>query len=123
MDDGLKDLIEELDDYGKARKGELAGMVLEAANRLREMRKEIIREKCRTMIIFNKRFTTGVEKMDLIHQSDVALEGGRREQYWDGYDAGAAAVLSAYNRAFNAFCEKCAAALAKEGIDMQGLRK
>ena len=42
MDDGLNDLIEELDDYGRARKGELAGMVLEAANRLREMRKEII---------------------------------------------------------------------------------
>lgn len=37
MDDGLKDLIQELRDYGNARKGELAGMMLEAANRLEEM--------------------------------------------------------------------------------------
>lgn len=37
MDKGLKDLIEELRDYGNARKGELAGMVLEAANRLEEL--------------------------------------------------------------------------------------
>lgn len=37
MDDGLNDLIEELEEYGRTRKGELAVMVLEAANRLREM--------------------------------------------------------------------------------------
>ena len=34
MDDGLKYFIQELRDYGNARKGELAGMMLEAANRL-----------------------------------------------------------------------------------------
>ena len=34
MDDGLKDFIEELREYGNARRGELAGMILEAANRL-----------------------------------------------------------------------------------------
>ena len=39
MDQGLKDLIDELREYGNARKGELAGMVLEAANRLEEMGK------------------------------------------------------------------------------------
>lgn len=37
MDDGLKDFIQELRDYGNARKGELAGMMLEAANRLEVM--------------------------------------------------------------------------------------
>ena len=34
MDNGLKDFIQELREYGNARKGELAGMMLEAANRL-----------------------------------------------------------------------------------------
>ena len=37
MDDGLKDFIQELRDYGNARRGDLAGMVLEAANRLEFM--------------------------------------------------------------------------------------
>ena len=37
MDEGLKDLIQELRDYGNARRGALAGMVLEAANRLEAM--------------------------------------------------------------------------------------
>ena len=37
MDDGLKDFIQQLRDYGNARKGELAGMLLEAANRLEEL--------------------------------------------------------------------------------------
>ena len=36
MDKGLKDLIKELRDYAAPRKGELAGMLLEAANRLEE---------------------------------------------------------------------------------------
>ena len=36
-DDGLQDMIDELRAYGNARKGELAGMVLEAANRLEVM--------------------------------------------------------------------------------------
>ena len=33
-DNGLKDLIEDLRDYGNARRGEIAGLTLEAANRL-----------------------------------------------------------------------------------------
>ncbi len=37
MDDGLKDFIQELRDYGNARRGDLAGMILEAANRLEFM--------------------------------------------------------------------------------------
>lgn len=37
MDDGLKDFIQELRDYGNARRGDLAGMILEAANRLEYM--------------------------------------------------------------------------------------
>lgn len=36
MDKGLKDLIEELREYAAPRKGELAGMLMEAANRLEE---------------------------------------------------------------------------------------
>ena len=40
MDNGLQDLIDELREYGIARKGELAGMVLEAANRLEELAEE-----------------------------------------------------------------------------------
>lgn len=41
MDDGLKDFIQELRDYGNARKGELAGMILEAANRLEELEERV----------------------------------------------------------------------------------
>lgn len=37
MDKGLKDLIEELREYAAPRKGHLAGMLLEAANRLEEL--------------------------------------------------------------------------------------
>ena len=37
MDDGIKDFIQELREYGNARKGDLAGMILEAANRLEFM--------------------------------------------------------------------------------------
>ena len=36
MDKGLKDLINELREYAAPRRGELAGMLLEAANRLEE---------------------------------------------------------------------------------------
>ena len=41
MDDGLKDFIQELRDYGNARRGELAGMILEAANRLEYMNMQL----------------------------------------------------------------------------------
>lgn len=41
MDNGLKDFIEELRGYANARRGELAGMILEAANRLEEQAEEI----------------------------------------------------------------------------------
>ena len=37
MDNGVKDLIDELREYAAPRKGELAGMLLEAANRLEEL--------------------------------------------------------------------------------------
>ena len=37
MDKGVKDLIDELREYAAPRKGELAGMLLEAANRLEEL--------------------------------------------------------------------------------------
>ena len=37
MDKGVKDLIEELREYAAPRKGELAGILLEAANRLEEL--------------------------------------------------------------------------------------
>lgn len=37
MDKGVKDLIEELREYAAPRKGDLAGMLLEAANRLEEL--------------------------------------------------------------------------------------
>ena len=40
-DNGLKDMIEELREYAAPRKGELAGMLLEAANRLEEQADEI----------------------------------------------------------------------------------
>lgn len=49
MDDGLKDFIQELRDYGNARRGELAGMMLEAANRLEvfyNARKCVHKEAC-----------------------------------------------------------------------------
>ena len=45
MDNGLKDFIEELREYGNARKGELAGMLLEAANRLEEMAIEALKQE------------------------------------------------------------------------------
>ena len=41
MDKGLSDLIEELREYAAPRKGELAGMILEAANRLEKQAKVI----------------------------------------------------------------------------------
>lgn len=41
MDEGLKDLIDELRDYGNAGKGKLAGMLLEAANRLEELAERV----------------------------------------------------------------------------------
>ena len=41
MDSGLKDLIDELREYAAPRKGELAGMLLEAANRLEEQDSEL----------------------------------------------------------------------------------
>ena len=37
MDKGVKDLIDELREYAAPRKGDLAGMLLEAANRLEEI--------------------------------------------------------------------------------------
>ena len=37
MDNGVKNLIDELREYAAPRKGELAGMLLEAANRLEEL--------------------------------------------------------------------------------------
>ena len=41
MDNGLKDLIDELREYAAPRRGELAGMLLEAANRLEEQESEL----------------------------------------------------------------------------------
>lgn len=52
MDNGLKDFIQELRDYGNARKGELAGMMLEAANRLEVFQRaheRVYQEICRCM--------------------------------------------------------------------------
>ena len=46
MSDGTKDLIDELREYAGQRKGELAGMMLEAANRLEEM-SEAVKERDR----------------------------------------------------------------------------
>lgn len=51
-DNGLKDFIQELRDYGNARKGELAGMMLEAANRLEVFQRaheRVYQEICRCM--------------------------------------------------------------------------
>ena len=41
MDDGLKDFIQELRDYGNARRGELTVLLLEAANRLEQAERDI----------------------------------------------------------------------------------
>ena len=45
MDNGVKDLIEELREYAAPRKGELAGMLLEAANRLEELSRPWITDR------------------------------------------------------------------------------
>lgn len=59
-DNGLQDLIDELREYGIARKGELAGMVLKAANQL-----EWLAEERDQMVAFiartNERLNTIVE--------------------------------------------------------------
>ena len=48
MDNGLKDFIEELREYAAPRKGELAGMLLEAANRLEELSRPWITDRVPT---------------------------------------------------------------------------
>ena len=101
MDDGLKEFIQELRAYGNARKGELAGMMLEAANRLEvfnNAHKLVHREAAKGIAWHNVLGEEGTENSITIKSYVCALS------YADSLMSGEDAVgmFSAYEEELNA---------------------